>query len=307
MFYHHTGVSVPSFNVLNNAALVEQLKFYSSNYSKPGLVKDACAGFLSETDIVHALRSIANTETVTSPYFRVMKDNGTQLDLAQKLIQHPPQESEGISRWLSTLFPGEDVCIVINQLHRFITDLNQRLEYLYQPIKQCFTHSKVLLQPALILGDYNYTPLGIHEDGEGISVIHFHLGPAPKHMSFWPRALLAELTGSTDRFFDSNPRQQHNYQSLIPHANSWTINAGDAFYIPANIPHIGHASGYSASFLIIIEQPSEQIWRRLAVERLLVKLSASSAPAPDWLIDASEQLENELTKHGGTIPADKSR
>ena len=37
----------------------------------------------------------------------------------------------------------------------------------------------------VFIGNYGWTPLGIHKDHTGENVLHFHLGPGRKQMYIW--------------------------------------------------------------------------------------------------------------------------
>ncbi|WP_062262200.1 cupin domain-containing protein [Endozoicomonas arenosclerae] len=287
---------------IRNKELIDQLASVTADFCKPGILKEKAASPLLYSDIKTILHAVADKASVISPTLRLMKNHGVQLDLAQILIQNPPSHTERLEDWYYKIFKDDNICIIIGQLAGYFSDIVSRIKGIHPTLSNTVQDPFLTLQPSLLMGDYDFTPFGIHEDGYGVSVIHFHLGPCSKYMTFWSRDLLSELTGSSERFYASNPRHQRSYSSLIPLGETWCIEPGDVFYIPEDMPHIGHATGFSASFMIILERLTKSDWYGKALAQLLEHLE-NQQPLPNWLTDASKQFQQSVQNNSGIVPS----
>lgn len=85
----------------------------------------------------------------------------------------------------------------------------------------------------LFLGNYGWTPFGIHQDGKGENVIHFHLGPANKKMYLWSPDVYSKI-------------ENESLETKIEKAEYiFDIAPGDLFFMPHGYFHIGYTPEYS--------------------------------------------------------------
>jgi hypothetical protein len=96
---------------------------------------------------------------------------------------------------------------------------------------------------SIFIGNYDKTPLGIHQDSRGQNVMHFHLGPHAKTICVWRRDEFADLLLSKGLTKDDQ-------NSLVPYSQKYTFNTGDIFFMPEGEWHISQQSGLSVAVTV---------------------------------------------------------
>ncbi|UUZ49048.1 hypothetical protein LP420_00440 [Massilia sp. B-10] len=90
----------------------------------------------------------------------------------------------------------------------------------------------------IFVGNYDSTPLGIHKDLPGKSVMHFHLGPGAKTMYCWDdEEYMARAGDAAQNNMDIVPH--------LPYAQQHTFAEGDIYFMPENRFHLGTQDGLS--------------------------------------------------------------
>lgn len=87
------------------------------------------------------------------------------------------------------------------------------------------------------LGNYGYTPFGVHDDTD--HSLLWHLGPGAKTAYVWPRASYVELTHGTL----STP----DFAALLPHAQRHELQPGDLLFIPMGDFHLLETREFSGT------------------------------------------------------------
>lgn len=156
--------------------------------------------------------------------------------LRNKIFPFPPMPGESLTGWANRVFPGLKFGIILNYGEKFSPLLaetigryaNPLLEKIGIPVNgTCIT---------IFIGNYGYTPLGIHQDHKGENVVHFHLGPGGKVMYNW----------EADDFKKRGGHQNYmDVEAMLPYATSFPFKKGDLFYMPWDKFHIGHSDELS--------------------------------------------------------------
>ncbi|XBS71527.1 hypothetical protein ABK905_11735 [Acerihabitans sp. KWT182] len=101
----------------------------------------------------------------------------------------------------------------------------------------------------LFMGDYGYTPFGIHLDDPFTSVVHCHFGPAVKTMTLFNIEEFHRLNGKSKNCFEPS--------LLIPFGKTYAIRPGDIFLLPPHYYHVGHTDGFSIGIAVAISKYPE--------------------------------------------------
>jgi hypothetical protein len=109
------------------------------------------------------------------------------------------------------------------------------------------------------LGNYGYTPFGVHDDTD--HSLLWHLGPAPKTAYIWPRTTYIHLTHGT--------LATTEYKELLPYASRFDLKAGDLLFIPQGDFHILETQDFSATLGLTLF-PDDPALECLEGARLLV-------------------------------------
>jgi acyl carrier protein len=176
--------------------------------------------------------------------FRCYVD-GTEKDQAY-VLEHfrtfAPMESESLDEWAERALEIRNIALIFNHVEHF-SDLITRQLSLYIDALITKTGMPINgLHTTVFIGNYKYTPLGIHQDLPGSNVIHLHLGNANKIMHTWEPDIYRQLTGGK--------ANNHEIDPLLPHASTFVIEKGDVYSMPWSKFHVGSSSGLSAAITI---------------------------------------------------------
>lgn len=202
----------------------------------PGEVGDYNASILEILRILCGLR--------TSMYgFRVFVEGKLQsADEMDVIYDSPPLASESLKAWVIRVFKGRPFGIIINTGEKFDGALSASIAQKLQPLFQIVGMPRDGVNFTIFIGDYDKTPLGIHQDKRGENVMHFHLGPGRKKMYVWddPKYQALRKQGLSGRDVDGMKAQ----------ADVYDFGPGDIFFMPEGTWHIGEQSDLSIGLTV---------------------------------------------------------
>lgn len=164
--------------------------------------------------------------------------DGAQVENLDQFFDTPPLPHEDIGDWTARVFGERKYGIIFNRGEKFSDHLSRTMALKLQPLIERIGMPTEGFLFTVFIGNYDNTPLGIHKDLAGKSVMHFHLGPGGKTMHTW----------------DDEPYSTHaaadpdHAKSLAHHAHyaqSHEFSEGDIYFMPENRFHIGTQSGLS--------------------------------------------------------------
>ncbi|OHX13096.1 hypothetical protein [Chromobacterium sphagni] len=163
--------------------------------------------------------------------YRLWLDGRQIDDLDEHFAQHP-QPHEDIGDWVRRAFGERKFGIILNRGEKFSSGLSQAIAHILEPALRMIGMPTEGILFTVFIGNYDMTPLGIHKDSLGKSVIHFHLGPGPKTMYTW----------GDDDYVTAPGEKRCNNMDIAPHLPSaarHTFGEGQLYYMPANTFHLG--------------------------------------------------------------------
>lgn len=165
--------------------------------------------------------------------------------LNQNFYFQLPYESENLIAWLQRAYRSRKFAIFLNNCESLDNSLSSKVASYVYPLLNRIGIPSCGLCIDVIIGNYGYTPFGIHVDTVGESIINFHLGPAEKIMYTWD---------SHEYVFAHHGTQNNqNIAPLIPFAKKFVINQGDIFFMPWNNYHVGYSSQISISLCVTLQ------------------------------------------------------
>jgi len=185
------------------------------------------------------------------------QDNDFMKDLFEN---HAPFDNENITAYFERVFSNEKFGLIINHTEKFSEDLAHKVLLKIQPLLDKVGIPLTGLSAHILIGNYGWTPLGIHQDTRGENVIHFHLGPGPKIMYNWEEEKYKELTGKKENNKDIEP--------LLPFANEYAFETGDLYYMPWNKYHIGFSDQFSVGLTIWFNNPTKKNFTTAVMESI---------------------------------------
>lgn len=181
-------------------------------------------------------------------YFPSQGKGKENADFIEELYKNPPLENEEIIDYCNRIFK-EKFGLIVNFMERHSDFVGKELRLIAEPLLEIIGIPATGVDVTVFIGNYGWTPLGIHQDHKGENVLHFHLGPGEKTMYIWDQEKYKDLTGTKHNNFDIDP--------LLEHAEKYDFGAGDLFYMPWNKFHIGKSDDLSVGVTFWFNNPSK--------------------------------------------------
>ncbi|MBT2622721.1 MULTISPECIES: hypothetical protein [Chryseobacterium] len=181
-------------------------------------------------------------------YFPSQGKGKENADFIDELYKNPPLENEEIIEYCNRVFK-EKFGLIINFLERHSNFISKELRLITEPLLEIIGIPATGVDVTVFIGNYGWTPLGIHQDHKGENVLHFHLGPGDKTMYIWDQEKYKDLTGTKHNNFEIEP--------LLEHAEKYDFGAGDLFFMPWNKFHIGKSDDLSVGVTFWFNNPSK--------------------------------------------------
>jgi len=243
---------------------------------------------LMRDEIMSIIRMLCKLRT-TQFGFRVFVE-GKQLSYKQMndIYDTPPEEGESVNSWAKRAFGDKKFGIIINRGEKFNNELSTRMAYKISPLLNQVGTPLLGVNFTIFIGNYGWTPLGIHTDAPGESVTHFHLGPGAKTMYTWNNKEYEDLAG--DKKFNNK-----NVEKFLPYANVHPFEEGDLYYMPPNEFHIGRSDELSIGLTLWLNNHQmKDLARKLMtviLDQYLEESEDTMAPDKNPLEDLSAAKE----------------
>ncbi len=198
--------------------------------------------FLSESDVLDFLHSIQTEKA--SANVRVFIDQGRRADYEDGFFKCSINKEDTVTSWVKRLFKDHKFGIVIGQAEQFNDKVAQKCAQFFEPIFQKVGLPLGGATITFFIGNYGFTPFGVHKDMEEKSIFHFHIGPGKKEMYLWNESDYKEATGTTGSFFEPD--------KIVEKAKKYTILPYDLFHLPASYYHIGYTDELSIGMALVL-------------------------------------------------------
>ena len=133
---------------------------------------------------------------------------------------------------------NEKFGIILNNNECYSEDIASRIAEMIQPLCDLVGVPPKGYEITVFIGDYGWTPLGIHTDHQGENVIHFHLGPGDKQMYTWDDKTYNALV-------PKNTFNNTNIEPLLHKANKFDFSKNDIYSMPWFENHVGFSGELS--------------------------------------------------------------
>lgn len=226
---------------------------FSSNWWTDTFLEDTCdftetcvfKNCISTSDIEDLRKEVLNTlKTVcklrTDKYgFRIYTNGDLISSTKMKAFyKKAPTQEENIAEWFHRVFEKEKSGIILNSAEVLNPVLAKKIALKIMPLLENNGMPLLGYNMTLFIGNYGFTPLGIHKDPPGESVIHFHLGPEKKVIYQWDDKVIKDTVSS------------HKVETLLPLATSYEFNTGDLYFMPSKKYHIGETNKLSVGIAL---------------------------------------------------------
>ncbi|MDF0604308.1 hypothetical protein HZU77_001405 [Neisseriaceae bacterium TC5R-5] len=176
-------------------------------------------------------------EKTISTLFRVYIDGMLSPKYESEILYASPLGTESFENYVTRVTAGHKFGIIINGAEQWSDTLARMAKKIFSPVVALQGFNNTTVEVTLFIGNYGYTPFGIHIDDPYTSVVHFHLGPTIKEMTLFEKDQFHRLNGKSKNCFEP--------EKLIPYGKTYSIKPGDIFLLPPHYYHIGNTNGFS--------------------------------------------------------------
>lgn len=191
--------------------------------------------------IIYSINQLKTTQYGYRVYVEGKKLDPSEME--NEIFPNSPQDDETLEDWGKRIFKGKNYGIIINSGEKFNELLSSDVATKLSPLMQTAGFPVDGINFSIFIGNYDKTPLGIHQDPMGENVLHFHLGSSSKEMLTWDEDLYVS------KFKNSN-HDKHDYKSIINDATKHLIEEGDLYFMPHGEYHIGVQNGFSIAITV---------------------------------------------------------
>jgi hypothetical protein len=174
--------------------------------------------------------------------WRVWCDGKLNTSLEKKIIDDPIQGEDDFLPWCQRIFGDKTFGVILNDGQRYSKKTRDMVLGYFAPLLE--TNPPLGgINFSIFVGNYGWTPIGIHQDHTGSFVMHFHLGPGKKEMHMWQEKNYKELLYGREN--EMNP------EAYIPFSDfNYTFEDGDIFFMPWDYYHIGRSEEISIGLTV---------------------------------------------------------
>jgi hypothetical protein len=254
----------------------------SENMSKTCVISD----FISEdvafyqSHVMKVMECVCNKDIYTQ--FRVWIGSQESKTYHEKVKSTTPLFNENITAWSERVFGDQKFGMIINNIEAFSPELNKKILHVLDPVIQTTKIPSGGFDMALFVGNYGWTPIGIHKDLNGGKVIHFHFGPGPKTIYQWDDDTYNMLHGQDPETKD--------IEQWIKHAKAYHFKAGDLYFMNEEMWHIGYSKELSVGLTFWFNHYD----RKELFKRLTFYLREKLLEGKEERLPAFSQVETDL-------------
>ncbi len=235
-------------------------------------LQDLSSDFMLE--VFHTIRSAAE-----KPRLRVYTEGLPRPDLVDALSNSSVPLGEDLNAWIQQSIGAEKYCIALDGLttwsERFHRVMHEKI------VTPLLRHTNGLLFGVgfyTFIGNYGYTPFGIHRDDEPTFLIH--LGPHAKEAWVWEEDCNLPPEGI--------PAKDISLQEMETQPNHYTLESGDLLFIPRYSFHLLKTSRFSVMVGMVVFPATPA---RVVTEALLANVDGTAADEVRYFWESEGDIE----------------
>lgn len=284
-----------------NSSTWKSLLNDSNNLSKPAQAKQLIAtqdvaemkllliqvlrSFLAKKDLHVGLKTYINNEL--------------RNDIIDTMVANPPSLEHSFEHWSHQIFGDQKFGMILIGLEEYSNSFAEKAATIVRPLLEQAGMPLDGLSFLFFMGNYGFTPFGVHKESTGEDGILFHLGPENKEFYTWDDPKYNSIEHNSEVF--------HNVSEMLTEGKRYDLEPGDAMVIPHYVYHIGNTPNFSLSFVLdYVNPPKDRFENELiaitAKEALVnhveyekpIKWNAPVSPLQDVLDFHSVQNKMEI-------------
>ncbi len=257
--------------------------------SKPAQAKQLISKEdISETEVllINVLNGYLANE-VLNIGLKIYVNNELRNDFIAKMAANPPKPEYSLESWTQQIFGDQKFGIILMGLEQYSNSFTEKAATIIRPLIEVAGLPLHGLSFLFFMGNYGFTPFGIHKDAPGEDGILFHLGPGKKQFYTWDNPKYNTIKHQSKVF--------HNVSEMLPKGKVHELAPGDAMFIAHYVYHIANTPEFSVSVVLDYINPSKDLFENELIketaEENLIHHTKYEKPLK---LDASQSSLNEL-------------
>lgn len=237
----------------------------NNDFSETCVIKDAISkDMLNELNlgIMEVLSNRLTMKDINNGIRVYIEGKEQDDDYLKKLCETPPVKTDDIKSYTDRVF-DKKFGFIINSGERHSDYIAYNILKAVKPLIDLKGIPPLGVEITIFIGNYGWTPLGIHQDHRGENVIHFHLGPGDKKMYIWDEEKYKELTNLKHNNTDIEP--------ILPHSKEFSFGTKDLYYMPWNKFHVGLTNELSVGITLWFNNPSKYKYFNRIIESFVTQ------------------------------------
>lgn len=226
-----------------------------------------------EDMVFEVIRKICSKRTLKYG-FRVWVDNEQKnIHFIRKhIFNNFPENDTNVESWANRILPNKKFCFVINHANKFSDSLTQKMSLIMEPLVSQIGIPMDGMHIGIFIGNYGFTPFGIHQDPMGAYFFNFHLGPGEKVMYNWNEDEYVKLKGTHNNI---------NVQPLLSESKEFNLNSGSIYFMPWDKFHIAKTDDFSISLSVWFDNHTTKYVSENLFFKLFDKLEKGKESIPE--------------------------
>lgn len=238
----------------------EKLYETSSHLTKPTHIK----GLIS-TDIIAEIKQLMVTvirnflkKGEVHVGLKTYVNRTLRNDMTEKMLILLPTDDDTLESWSQQIFEEEKFGMILNYLEEYSNTFAEKAATIVNPLLTIAGLPLNGLSFLFFMGNYGFTPFGIHKEAVGEEGILFHLGPGKKLFYTWDDPKYNDIAHNTQVF--------HDIDEMLSKAQCYELEPGDAMCIPHQVYHIANTDEFSVSFVMDYVNPPMDMFENQLIE-----------------------------------------
>jgi len=195
---------------------------------------------------------------------KVYVDKQLRHDYPKKMAEQKPTEKDSLEEWCSSIFENEKFGVIFNSLESYDNQLVERMCSIVHPLLEKAGMPLGGLSFLFFMGNYGFTPFGIHKEAKGEEGFLFHMGPSNKTFYTWDIEEYNAIEHNTEVF--------HNVEEMLPLAKPYELAPASVMFIPNHLYHIANTEEFSFSVVMDYINPSREAMENLIAEKIATEI-----------------------------------
>lgn len=180
---------------------------------------------------------------------KIYVDKILRNDVVEKMASLKPNQDQSLEEWCRSIFQNEKFGVVFNSLESYDNLLTERMCKIINALIEKAGIPLGGISFLFFMGNYGFTPFGIHKEAIGEEGFLFHMGPSKKTFHTWDIAELNAIEHNTEVF--------HNVEEMLPDSESYELDPKSVMFIPNHLYHIANTEEFSFSVVMDYINPSQ--------------------------------------------------